>query len=80
MKPRCMDCAFWQPFDYANAKNIPKRHERNGECYRFPPQVALSPLSNQHPIMYDVATNYRPQVAATDWCGEFKVDTVEHPG
>lgn len=50
---------------------------RYGEyCRRYPPQMTLYPSTMSPPLRYEMGEFY-PNVAKTDWCGEFSPKTVK---
>jgi hypothetical protein len=53
---KCGDCRYWC----------------GGECRRFPPQMALWPNDNQHPVIYMPMSTYPGRGATDAGCGEFK--------
>lgn len=40
------------------------------QCHRFPPQMALWPNDNQHPVIYSPYAAF-PDVPPDGWCGEW---------
>lgn len=60
-RARCSNCRFWFTWEH-----IGKNGYGKGECRRYPPAVALLPLSVGGGT--DRAT---PVTGAAYWCGEF---------
>ena len=60
----CMDCDYWW-----NAYRSNEDNARYGECCRFPPTVKRS--NNRDGFIYP-----NPETCETDFCGEFKLDTL----